>query len=1155
MKVKTKKILSKIAKISTGTLVFLGTIVGGYLLTPNKVKYLDIEVQQAKKSNFELFLQKLQEDVGITRNDDEPQEVEVEKFLKANFNNINFAYKLSDSTVYNTLNVNGELDLKMHGLDDINFNLEADINYNGKELPLEIGLFKKVAYFGLKDLRLKMTEASAEDVFNMLNDLEDSENFRWGDVYSDLNDFLKEKIDSSFDISSLVSSLTAVDENSTSSVGFNIGDEVIRGTDIVFPISINFDEKDPTTQQVVKSETLYIEIVSASDYTIKKVDLGVIPQVFKDFKISGSIDFEYVAMDDFVTPEVRHPNYNYVDVFNYNGWLRKIVNLFKEDQQKIGINFEADLDYKGTKMVNNVEVPDEGDIARVVGSINVDFSQLLDFSKYYRADVEEIIELPDDDRELIQRLKDDVTFNLQLDLIGQNDIKYANLILAYQQESGYIIFNEKEDGNSNLTSVMKAAIDTNTVNAIMEKVPNLLAAISGEDENASLSTLFGSLLGDDGIGENLKKGDYSFVLDMLDNLSNDDSKINVGLDLSSLNIGEDARVDIVLDSSYEENHNVLDVKARNIAFGNYALALDVDSGDFHSYRTITDEEAATFDSLSFVPSVLDQAAELIRTPKTGFTLSGSVLDNEGLGIALRGNGKFDNTENVKAGFGVLYLDQYKYHAGQIWTTHKIALDVDNHVAHAKDEPNENLVKFAYNNDNHSEKVEGQVKIQSLTDIVDIVMTFIDEAKDDIKFKKFVAPITELLGVSQLTSIIENRDYVRLAGDEVVKSISQFDENGQQGLRIIVGGTLFGLNTNNPIRIDVLFDADSKISGLKVIDLVLGSENAKTINLNLDLKDYNSSSIDPAQIDRSKNYMPLDGIKTLLEVGINTTKNNFYHLTADITASTKVVLDLELALDCYIKVEGERVKVYGTIEGIPCIAGVSQDYEVLYSTAHMSEFTFETYSDNSEDKVGGYFNIRRRTDIYTSILGLFKSYSNTKVKHYKTDSKNFLDNIVDYLLGTMVGLSKGTVGLVGSIDLGGDEKAAGNFGKSLTSTGFNMTTTGNGANTVHTITAGFNLDELTGVSALRGLELTISTKRSDGVDILYNAVADLEIVALTTITLHADIKLEDASVSNSDIWSPAESVFNEITTRNFTATLNDPYSAMSYQNKNLRFSDL
>ena len=83
---------------------------------------------------------------------------------------------------------------------------------------------------------------------------------------------------------------------------------------------------------------------------------------------------------------------------------------------------------------------------------------------------------------------------------------------------------------------------------------------------------------------------------------------------------------------------------------------------------------------------------------------------------------------------------------------------------------------------------------------------------------------------------------------------------------------------------------------------------------------------------------------------------------------------------------------------------------------------------------------------------------------------------------MVGLGKGTVDLVGSINLGGDEKAAGNFGKSLTSTGFNTTTTGNGADTVHTITAGFNLDELTGVSALRGLELTISTKRSDGVDI-------------------------------------------------------------------------
>ena len=1150
MKEKTKKRLSRLAKTTVGTVTFLGTIVGGYLLTPNRTKFLSIEVQQAQVSGFEKFLEKLQEDVGLNENEEEQ---DVEKFMKAHLNNINFAYKLSDSTVYNTLNVNGELDLRVRSLSDINFNLEADIDYNGKNLPLEVGFFNRVAYFGLKDLRLKMSDMSAYNLWDVLDDLMETQGFDYETLYDDLNELIKDKINTNFDISELVSKLTEVDPDSTSAMGFSIGEEEIRNDERVFPINVTFDEKDPETKEVIKSETLHIEIISTADYTLKSVDLGS-NQTFKDFKLGGSIDFEYLAIEDFVTPDTRHPNYTYYEMFNYSGWLNKLVKFFKEDEQKIGINFAADLDYKGTKKVSGVDVPDEGDIARVEGSVNADFTKILDFSKYFGQESTDP-KIDNDERTILEKLKDDVSFNLQLDLYGQNDVKYANLIFAYQEESGFIVVNEKDDGLGGYKSVMKAVIDTETANAIMEKVPNLLAAISGNEDNASLSTLFSSLLDDDGIGENIKKGDFSFVLDMLETLENDDKTITVGLDLSSLNIGENARVDIVLDSSKEETHDVLDVDATGIQFGSYALDLDVNSGNFNAYREISDEEAATFDTLSFVPSVLDQAADLVRTPKAGFTISGSVLDEEGLGLGIRGNAKFDNTEDVKAGFGVLYLDQYKYHAGSLWTTHKIALDVDNHLEHEVDEPNENLIKFAYNNDNHAEKVEGQVKIQTLSDIMDIVMTFVDDAKDDMKFKKFVAPITELLGVNELVNIIDQRDYVRLAGDEVVQSIAQFDEGGQKGLRIVVGASLFGINASSPIRIDILFDADSKISGIKLVDFKLGGDNVKTINLNINLVDYNSSSVEDAQIDRSKSYMPLDGIKTLLQVGINTTKNNFYHLSADIHAETKVVVDIDLSMECYIKVDGEKVKLYGTLSGMPVILGVSQDYEALYSTAHLTEFTFATYSDQSEDKVGGYFNIRRRTDRYTSFFGLGKKYKDTRLKQYKTDSKNFLDNIMDYLLGSMVGLTEGTVSLVGRFTTSSSEKAAGNFGNALTSTGFSCTTSGSNASTVHTIKVGMNLNELTGVDALKTVEATIKTKRVNGEDNLSSLSATLKVNLVTELKATIALSLDEASISDATIWNNVNSVFEGIDGKNFTATVNDPYSAMSWGDNSLRFSNL
>ena len=112
-----------------------------------------------------MFVDKLKNDVGM-KDEDKPEDVpeeKVEHFLKADFNNVYLNYKVENNDNLNTLKVNGELDFRMAALIDIDFNLDLDLDYNGKHFPLDLGFFNNELYFGLKDLRLKCTVDSFDE--------------------------------------------------------------------------------------------------------------------------------------------------------------------------------------------------------------------------------------------------------------------------------------------------------------------------------------------------------------------------------------------------------------------------------------------------------------------------------------------------------------------------------------------------------------------------------------------------------------------------------------------------------------------------------------------------------------------------------------------------------------------------------------------------------------------------------------------------------------------------------------------------------------------------------------------------------------------------------------------------------------------------------
>ena len=137
----------------------------------------------------------------------------------------------------------------------------------------------------------------------------------------------------------------------------------------------------------------------------------------------------------------------------------------------------------------------------------------------------------------------------------------------------------------------------------------------------------------------------------------------------------------------------------------------------------------------------------------------------------------------------------------------------------------------------------------------------------------------------------------------------------------------------------------------------------------------------------------------------------------------------------------------------------------------------------------------------------------------------MDNIAKYLLKGLIGLSDTAYDLfkIDEIGSSSEEKEAGDFTNTFTSTGFKASTTGEGLNTVHKIQLGLNLDELTGIKVLKQLEATITSKRityegnTKGMDILSSLTASLHISIISVVSVDVSFT---ASVKEAQLTKAA-----------------------------------
>ena len=1099
-----KKIGKKIIGIGVGALTFFVSLGCAYFLTPNRVKqgnFVTIERDEFDESHFMKFINRFAEDTGISESEENERERSYYG-MHADFEN--FALEFDN----NNIAFEGDLDFLMRGLKDINFDFNLDVNWNNRELPLQVGLIDQTFYLGLKDLRMKVSSVTMDELVG------DPENEEYGllynlfiaseeegginfDIESWLDDKFNEVLESllgNFDISNVASQFALGGlEDGEAGIGVKVDEkETVEGYEFL----VNIDIRKENEEGELSDSAFNVLIDVNKEYRLTRIDLGTID--LDTIKITGAININCIKDYTLLNPEDvnyahYNPAYNYVEVINYKSWLQKIANFLNEDNQKFGIDFAFNLSGENTE------------IGAITGNINADFSKIIDLSNYkVKNGLKNKLDLGD-------KIRNNATFGLNVNMFGQSGEEYGNLSVKYVEGQGYINLNESVDEDNNLVSVLKAKIETETMNWLFDELPDMIKDVSDEANTTSALTSIFSFITDSDLVKGIKDGDYAVILDMLKELKNDENGIELVLDLSSLGLGENAEVSLVLDARTGEDNKILNLNISDVELGSLKLNASIKS---NGYQEVIIGEESEYDSLDFLPTVFDQVHDIMGEKKLGFTIDGSLLDEKNLGITLEGEGQLDY--GTKFGFGNLTINQYKYENKGLWYSHQIYLDVDNRDGNNAN----NNVFFAYG-DLNNKNIKGKMNMESILDMIDIIKTFIGDVEDNPKFSKFIEPIMKTLSLGEFSNIINSKDYIRFAKNDVLKSVRRTGDS----INIVVGCALFGMSGDMTIRVNL---KDGKLDSLEIIDMGIKEQ---TLNLKVALKEYDENKV--SKLKTSDAYIDFSTVSLLVKFGLNTTKNDYYHLSADISLNALAIINASFEMDVHILIKDEYVKIYGLIPDaklLNLLGSAIQDYGVTAQSVK-SEFTFESYDENDpnrEDGVGGYFHIKTTE---TKILTGRKV-----IKHYKTTSKNLIksENIMAYLLNDLLLIKTSVTDMIGDVSTDKDEYApAGDFTNLFTSTGYSY----NGSKNQWKV--GINLNEITGIDALRELELTINGRDDET---LASLDASLNIKAsLVTISLGATMTLDrlDPTITN---WSNSiESAFNTINNVNFPESkLNQPF---------------
>lgn len=1010
-------------------LAFSAGLASAFFLVPGRIKNIvfdDPIAEPAQETHFSKFVTKMMNVIDAESSSKLEGVVGSIKNLKVEW-------------PQNEINLNGSLALEMRSIDDFDFTVDLDMDYNSKHADLGIGYTGRTFYLAYNDFRIKSSYVNTQDVFEKINHLFFNSEVPEGEglgITVNFDDIIGGLIDG-FDINSLMGG------SSDGGLGIEFGEEIeVETNKIEAPLTIAMGEgKDP----IELGFYLNKETNDIAGISLKHVEID-------DFKISGDIDLDiYEGHPVYGFDNSSYEGYNnykdknFIEVINYKSWFDDIFNLLNNKKVGLDLDFSVEQD-DGTGPV---------EIGQIAGKIDVDVSKfelpipkVIDRSTFETTpDVEKSIKRSlDSEENIVEAILDNISAGIDLS-VNKEDEHYADLNVTYSEENAYLSFNN---------DVIKTIMDMETLNYVIDKVSVLIEgkpeetirkAVRGETKETGLFDFITS----SELVTAIKSGVYDGILDVIENISNSETGINLKLNLSSLGLGENAKVELDVACGDNGEMGVIGINCSDIVMKEGIFQLNITSREFEQEnisKVLNDKD--NYEKMDFAVGVLDQAEQLLDSKKTGFDIQGSLLGEDNLGMSFEGEGQFDFGE--KYGFGSINIFNHTNAENPVEKseTHPVKVFVNN----TTEDKELNDMKLVYGQNG---KLKGKLNVRSLDEMVALIKKVMDQ--NDRRFQKFLDPLNKMIYESVIGQIISSKDYMRLAKSSFIKSIRQ-NLNGSC-LDISLSKDVFAgfLTEDLTIRVNFKVNGETKnLESLQIIDLHLNDTlGNKIVNFTLKIKDFDDQKLAPLNVNDT--YMNFSSIATLLSFAIDTTELNSYHLKAKINADLGKLTLADIELDFYIEVIGEDTRVYGIIPDVPYIIIASNDM----NTDVASEFVFEPskhYDISSDDSIGGYFHILR-SEKHNGIFNRnFEQY------YYRCTTSAFTDDIMNYLLVCMLDFNVDIVNAIGKIDLKSSSEPV--YEEMFTSNGFNYIGDANSSEW----DVEMNLDKLTGISVLNQIKAQI-----------------------------------------------------------------------------------
>ena len=290
----------------------------------------------------------------------------------------------------------------------------------------------------------------------------------------------------------------------------------------------------------------------------------------------------------------------------------------------------------------------------------------------------------------------------------------------------------------------------------------------------------------------------------------------------------------------------------------------------------------------------------------------------------------------------------------------------------------------------------KIKVQTLKDLVDIVTTLVKEP--DAHFNELFGSMLNTTGNLPIKDIIAG-DYLQLLSTNIIDRFVV----GQDYIEMDIALDILSLEgTSFTTRIEFTTEQGYPV-GLKALKVSNLSFEGLNIEFNAYLKDFDES-LESTRLPSSvaADYIDFSDLKVLLQLGINTSKNNYYHFTATANVSfTFWDLPIDLPIDIKIWTKDGDVKVSIDLTNIPTITG----------------FTAPVLRPSTDNRVAhiyyhdGFFYINR-TETYTSGVLLWKTTHYVEyVAKYNVD--DFLDDVIMILCEDVICLNDTWVSLIES----------------------------------------------------------------------------------------------------------------------------------------------